>query len=134
MRGHKAYDTDAIPGATGFDYTDTGLPAGVGEPSHPIDFQRFAWNLRLDALNDLLATADDVFICAITSNTVESRHLFDRVFVLQVGTEVLRQRLRERPEPAFAKDPREAQGVIAHNRVIADVYTLAQLEEAIRRS
>lgn len=124
MRGFTAFDTDSIPGATGFDYADTGLPvpAGIGEPTNPIDFQRFAWNLRLDALSDLLASADDVFICAITSNTVELRHLFDRVFVLRVDTEMLRQRLGERAGHAFGRDCIEAEGVIAHNRVIADEW------------
>jgi hypothetical protein len=41
-RGFIAYDTDAIPGVTGFDYADTGLPVprGSGEITHPIDFAR----------------------------------------------------------------------------------------------
>jgi broad-specificity NMP kinase len=123
-RGYAAYDTDSVPGATGFDYADSGLPvpAGTCEIRHPIDFQRFAWNWRLEILTDLLVSADDVFICAITSNTVEMRHLFDRVFVLRVETDVLRQRLCERTDNSFGKVPREAEAVIAHNRVIADEW------------
>jgi dephospho-CoA kinase len=121
-RGFAAYDTDAMPDVTGFDYADTGLPVGPGEIEHPIDFRRFSWNWRLDRLGELLASADEVFICAITSNTVEERHLFDRVFVLVPDRETLARRLRERTNNSFGKDSREAEPVLAHNDVIADEW------------
>jgi broad-specificity NMP kinase len=120
-RGIVAYDTDSMPDVTGFDYADTGLPVppGSGEISHPIDFRRFAWNWRVDALRELLASADDVFVCAITSNTVELRHLFDLVFVLHLERATLARRLRERTDNDFGKDTREAADVLRHNDVIA---------------
>jgi hypothetical protein len=68
-----------MEGVAGFDYAETGLPVGPGEIEHPIDFRRFSWNWRLDRLLQLLESTDDVFICAITSNTVELAHLFDRI-------------------------------------------------------
>jgi dephospho-CoA kinase len=121
-RGFTAYDTDSMPDVTGFDYADTGLPVGPGEIEHPIDFSRFSWNWRLERLNELLASADDVFICAITSNTVEQLHLFDRIFVLVLDRETLARRLRERTNNTFGKDPREAEPVLAHNDMIADEW------------
>ena len=92
-RGFVAYDTDSMPEVTGFDSLETGEPVGWDAINHPIDFRRVAWNWRLDKLQELLASADDVFVCAITSNTVELSHLFDKVFVLVPDRETLARRL-----------------------------------------
>jgi hypothetical protein len=121
-RGFAAYDTDAMEGVTGFDYADTGLPVGPGEIEHPFDLRRISWNWRLDRLLELLESADDVFICAITSNTVELAHLFDRVFVLVPDRETLAERLRTRTTNTFGKHPAEAEPVLNHNDVIADEW------------
>lgn len=118
-RGFVAYDTDAMPEVTGFDSLETGEQVTWEEIEHPVDFRRVAWNWRLDKLQELLASADDVFVCAITSNTVELAHLFDRVFVLVPDRETLARRLRERTNNDFGKDPVEARAVLAHNDVIA---------------
>jgi broad-specificity NMP kinase len=121
-RGFTAYDTDAMPEVTGFDYAETGLPVAPGEIQHPIDFGRYSWNWRLDRLQELLESDDDVFICAITSNTVELAHLFDCVFVLVPDRETLAERLRTRRNNAFGKHPDEAEPVLAHNDVIAEEW------------
>jgi broad-specificity NMP kinase len=121
-RGFVAYDTDAMPNVTGFDDAETGLPAGGEDVRHPIDFRRVAWNWRLEALLGLLASADDVFICAITSNTVELAHLFDRVFVLVPDRETMARRLRDRTDNSFGKHPAESDAVLAHNDVIAEEW------------
>ena len=121
-RGFTAYDTDAMPEVTGFDYADTGLPVGPGEIRHPIDFGRFSWNWRLDRLLELLASDEDVFVCAITSNTVELAHLFDRAFVLVPDRATLAERLRTRTNNTFGKDQAESEPVLAHNDVIADEW------------
>jgi broad-specificity NMP kinase len=118
-RGFVAYDTDAMPEATGFDDVATGKPTTWEEIDHPIDFSRVAWNWRVPELQRLLASAEDVFICAITSNTVELAHLFDSVFVLVPDRATLARRLRERTNNSFGKDPAEAEPVLAHNDVIA---------------
>lgn len=121
-RGFAAFDTDAMPEVTGFDYADTGLPVGPGEIQHPIDFARFSWNWRLEPLLELLGADEDVFICAITSNTVELAHLFDRVFVLVPDRATLARRLQARTNNSFGKDPAEAEPVLAHNDVIAEEW------------
>jgi hypothetical protein len=121
-QGFAAYDTDAMEGVTGFDYADTGLPVGPGEIEHPIDFSRFSWNWRVDRLLELLESAGDVFICAITSNAVELAQLFDRVFVLVPDRETLAYRLRTRTNNTFGKHPAEAEGVLNHNDVIGDEW------------
>ena len=59
-----------------------------------------------------------MFVCAITSNTIELRHLFDRVFVLTLDEETLAERLRQRTTNTFGKDPAEAAGILRHNAVI----------------
>jgi broad-specificity NMP kinase len=118
-RGLTAYDTDAMPEVTGFDDVETGLPAARESMQHPIDFRRVSWNWRLDALDALLSSDDDVFVCAITSNTVEQAHLFDRVFVLVPDRETLAKRLRERTGNSFGKHPAESEPVLDHNDVIA---------------
>jgi broad-specificity NMP kinase len=122
-RGFVAYDTDGMPHVTGFDSLETGKPVGWDEIDHPIDFRRVAWNWRLEKLQELLASADDVFVCAITSNTVELAHLFDKVFVLVPDRETLARRLRERTNNTFGKDPVEAEAVLDHNDVIADEWS-----------
>jgi len=71
-RGYVAYDTDEVPGASSFEEIATGRAIGFAEVSHPIDFRRFAWNWQLDALHELLESADDVFICAARSNDIWS--------------------------------------------------------------
>jgi broad-specificity NMP kinase len=121
-RGFVAYDTDEMPGVTGFDSVESGEEVAWEEIGHPVDFRRVAWNWRLDKLQELLGSADDVFICAITSNTVELAHLFDRVYVLVPDRETLARRLRERTNNNFGKDPAEADPVLAHNDVIADEW------------
>jgi len=121
-RGFVAYDTDEIPGVTGFDSLETGEQVTWEEIGHPIDFSRVAWNWRLDKLQGLLGSADDVFVCAITSNTLEFARLFDRVFVLVPDRETLARRLRERTNNTFGKDPAEAEPVLAHNDVIAEEW------------
>jgi gluconate kinase len=121
-RGFVAYDTDSMPDVTGFDSLETGEPVTWEELGHPLDFQRVAWNWRLDRLRELLESSDDVFVCAITSNAVENRHLFDRAFVLVPDRETLARRLRERTNNAFGKHPAEAEPVLAHNDVIADEW------------
>jgi broad-specificity NMP kinase len=120
-RGFTAYDTDSMREVTGFDSV-SGEPLSLEDIRHPVDFGRVAWNWRLDELEKLLESADDVFICAITSNTVENLHLFDRAFVLVTDRETLARRLRERTNNTFGKDPAEAEPVLAHNDVIADEW------------
>jgi hypothetical protein len=63
-----------------------------------------------------------VFICAITSNTVELAHLFDRILVLVPDRATLAERLRDRTDNPFGKHPAEAAPVLAHNDVIADEW------------
>lgn len=121
-RGFAAYDTDSMPEVTGFDRVGTGEPVPWSEISHPIDFKRVAWNWRRPELERLLASADDVFVCAITANVYELAHLFDRIFVLVPDRETLAHRLRERTTNTFGKDPREAAGVLSHNEVIASQW------------
>ena len=70
----------------------------------------------------LLASAEDVFICAITSNTVSLRHLFDVVYVLTLDGETLLGRLRTRTDHDFGKDPDEAAAVLRHNAVIGNEW------------
>jgi broad-specificity NMP kinase len=121
-RGFVAYDTDEMPGVTGHDSLETGQPVAWEDIDHPVDFSRVAWNWRLDKLQELLASADDVFVCAITSNTVELAHIFDRVFVLVPDRETLARRLRDRTNNTFGKHPAEAEPVLAHNDVIAEEW------------
>ena len=123
-RGYVAYDTDSMPAVTWFDHVATGEPVAEGsrEITHPIDFDRFAWNWRPEALRALLESAEDVFVYAITSNTVELRHHFDTVFVLELDEQTLAERLRTRTDHDFGKHPAEAAAVLRHNRVIADEW------------
>ncbi len=122
QRGFPAFDTDAMPEVTGFDHADTGQPVGPGEIEHPIDFSRFSWNWRLGPLRELLASDEEVFICAITSNTMELMHLFDRVVVLVPSRATLTRRLQARTSNTFGKHPAEAEPVLAHNDVIAEEW------------
>jgi AAA domain len=104
-RGYAAYDAD-----------DDGF-------SEPRENGRWGW--RLDAVSELLATADDrlLFFAGCSEEQIELT--FDYRVVLTAPTIVLIGRLRTRTSNSYGRDPQE------RTQVLAD---LADVEPLLRRS
>lgn len=104
-RGHAAYDAD-----------DDGF-------SEPRENGRWGW--RLDAVSELLATADDrlLFFAGCSEEQIELP--FDYRVLLTAPTIVLIGRLRTRTSNSYGRDPQE------RAQVLAD---LAEVEPLLRRS
>jgi AAA domain len=104
-RGYAAYDAD-----------DDGF-------SEPRENGRWGW--RLDAVSELLATADDrlLFFAGCSEEQIELT--FDYRVLLTAPTIVLIGRLRTRTSNSYGRDPQE------RTQVLAD---LADVEPLLRRS
>lgn len=120
-RGYRAYDTDNMPEITGYYYAKTGKPLATKPPS-PRDFNKHVWNWRLPALKKLIDVDEDVFIGAITANTVDNLYLFDLTFVLHASTETVKHRLKTRTTNDFAKHPEELRGVLESHEGSEDFW------------
>lgn len=110
-RGYKAYDTDDMPEITGYYDIATGERITYRLPS-PRDQTKHAWNWQIPALKKLIDTDGDVFIGAITANTVGNLDLFDLKFALHASAETVKHRLKTRTTNDFAKHPEELRGVL----------------------
>ncbi len=92
-RGYTAYDTDDMPGvhrvedASG---TPTSFPEGY------IDWGKYRWNWQRPAVEELLASDENVFLGAYPSNWADFIEDFDTVIALTVGPEAHEHRLRTR--------------------------------------
>lgn len=103
-RGYTAYSTDEIPEATQLEDLRTG--EFIQKSGQPIDFSRYGWNWQEEGLKKLLASADDVFIGASVSNLHTFCGLFDKIFVLTLQEDILRQRLATRSkDDDYGKHP-----------------------------
>ena len=110
-RGYKAYNTDNYREITWFDDLQTGKPL-KNKPPATFDPTRHGWNWRLPALKKLLNSAKNVFVSGVTSNTIENLDLFDKVFVLHIGLDTLKDRLTDRANNDFGKHPDELREVL----------------------
>jgi dephospho-CoA kinase len=104
-RGHAAYDTDNLPGLSHHVYKD-GTPVDLSK-SHIEDKSELEWVWDKAKLTELLNSADEVFICAITSKQHEFYDHFDKIFVLTIDEATLKHRLLTRTTNDFGKHPNE---------------------------
>jgi broad-specificity NMP kinase len=90
-RGYIAYNTDNIPGITRLE--DKATREEVTWPEGQVDWKRYAWNWQEKELKQLLKSDDTIFVGAVVGNQEEFYPLFNKVFVLMIDPETLRQRL-----------------------------------------
>jgi hypothetical protein len=113
-RGYTIYDTDGMADITSFYDVRSGAKLREHPPS-PIDFSRYAWRWDVKALKRLLHKNQPVFVVAITANTADNLHLFDKVFVLNPDVETLRHRILARTNNSFGKHPDELARTLKHH-------------------
>ena len=104
-RGYTAYNTDAIPGLSHHVHKD-GTPVDLSK-GHIEDKSELDWVWDRAKLIKLLHSADQVFICAITSRQHEYYGQFDKIFVLDIDKATLKHRLLTRTTNDFGKHPNE---------------------------
>lgn len=92
-RSFTAYNTDDIPDSTKLQDKITGET--IKWPEGPVDWTRYAWNWQEGKINELLSSDEHVFIGAIVSNQYDFYDKFDRIFVLTVNKENIKNRLME---------------------------------------
>ncbi|MDB5178391.1 MAG: hypothetical protein JWN01_334 [Patescibacteria group bacterium] len=114
QRGYTAYDTDNIAGATQFEYRRTGRP--VARPASPIDWGIYEWSWQEAKINELLASADTVFLGAVVGNQEKFYPLFDRIFVLTLDEATLSHRLITRTGNDYGKHPDDLQHILSRRQ------------------
>ena len=104
-RGYAAYNTDDIPGLSHHIHKD-GTPVDLTK-GHIEDKSELEWVWNKTKLTELLRSAGQVFICAITSRQHEFYDQFDKIFVLTIDEPTLKHRLLTRTTNDFGKHPNE---------------------------
>lgn len=104
-RGYAAYNTDDMPGLSHHAHKD-GTPVDLSK-GHIEDKSELEWVWNKTKLKELLHSADQVFICAITSTQHEFYDQFDKIFVLTIDEATLKHRLLTRTTNDFGKHPNE---------------------------
>jgi broad-specificity NMP kinase len=89
--GYSAYNTDELPEATKLQDKITGEV--IAWPIGEVDWNKYAWNWQRPEIERLLAADENVFLGAVVSNQSDFYPTFDKIFVLTVSSNTLRQRL-----------------------------------------
>ncbi len=104
-RGYAAYDTDNLPELNHYTHKD-GTPVDFSK-GHVEDQSEIESVWDKAKLKELLRSADQVFICAVTSRQHEFYDQFDKIFVLTIDETTLKHRLLTRTTNDFGKHPNE---------------------------
>lgn len=104
-QGYAAYDTDGLPGLNHYTHKD-GTPVDFNK-GHIEDQSEIESVWNRDRLAELLDSAEEVFICAVTSRQHEFYDQFDKIFVLTIDEDTLKHRLLTRTTNSFGKHPNE---------------------------
>jgi shikimate kinase len=135
-RGYKAIDTDYDGWSERVDAPASSGPTGLGEGTD--------WLWREDRIARLLATddADVVFISGGAANQGKFYAQFDHIVLLSAPVSVMKERLANRTNNPYGKDPDELARALALKetiepvlRRIADVEidTSVPLEQVVER-
>lgn len=118
LLSNKGYETIEID--KGFaDWVDkeTGQKVKYNPEGGKAWLEKHDWKLNWAKLNKRLDNSSaPVFICGITSDTLENLHLFDKIFLLEFqNNEQIRERLLNR-DHTFGKHPDEVGDVLGWYR------------------
>jgi len=109
-RGFTAYNTDDLPDSTKLQNKET--DEVVPWPEGVVDWTKYSWNWQKPEIEKLLASDKTVFIGAVTSNQSDFYAMFDKVFLITVDSDTLRQRL-EKHEHASHHQPGEIERIVS---------------------
>jgi broad-specificity NMP kinase len=122
--GRSAVDTD-WEGYSHWVHRTTG--EAVVDPPYPVPpgwLQEFAWQIRVELVQSLAATANSgiTFLCGSAENEVDVWQYFDQVVCLVIDDETLRHRLATRTTNEFGKHPDQLEAAVQANAVTEDQY------------
>ena len=103
-RGLPAFDGDKVPGLAAWVDAATGKHVQV-DYSKPINRHTTLWKWDSGILHALLASNNDIFLCGSADNDLDFVGLFDKVFVLTLPPNVQRQRILDRTDHDYGKQP-----------------------------
>jgi broad-specificity NMP kinase len=128
-RGYKSYDTDNLPGFHYF--IDRETKQRIDKPSNaPSNWNlNHDWVWNPDKIEKALNQDGDVFICAITPSQIPYYSKFNKIFILTLDEQTLRQRLKTRTTNYFGKNPEELNHVLENYEKFRD--SLAKNHNAI---
>lgn len=134
-KGHRAIDADW----EGYNYwVDRTTGEVVVDPPYPAPprwLERFAWEISIEAVESLAATAlGATFLCGYAENESDVLSHFDEIVCLVIDDETLRHRLSARATNAFGKHPDELAIAVARNQAMKAEYRKkgARLVDATR--
>lgn len=110
--GYTAFNTDDIQGCTYLQHKTTGQT--IDWPDGPVDWASYAWNWQRPVITKLLTQSTNVFVGAIVSNQQDFYADFDKIIVLTVSAETLRDRL-SRHEHASHHLPGEIDRIVSNH-------------------
>lgn len=111
-RGFNSFDGDKVSGLSRWESIETGEPVSV-DPTGFVNYENVAWNWDHTALKELLHEHDNIFLCGSSSNQLNFHDLFDKVFVLVVNPEIQRERILNRLDNDYGKNPRLLEQILS---------------------
>ena len=128
-RGYTAYDTDKDSIAFFYNNT-TGEAVTEHVPSvdrTPTWREQHSFKAKRETIERLRKEAEQktVFLCGVTSNDADELwDIFDTVFALVITDEhILRERILNRTEDGYGKNPHEFAALLKWQKTAADDYT-----------
>jgi dephospho-CoA kinase len=90
-------------------------------------FDYHEWRIYHDAFRKLKleAVSKNIVICGVAEADTEIVNLFDKVFYLKLDDQVLKQRISDRTENDYGKNPKELEVILNRKRKLDQRYSSA---------
>ena len=111
--GCTSFDGEKVPELVRLEIKATGEPAEW--PTGFVDWNYYAWNIKREPLEALLAKDENVFVGLSGTNLTTFFPLFDKIIALSVKDEILGERLRARKTHEFGQIEADVQRTMAIN-------------------
>jgi len=117
-RGYNAQNMDYLPGLCSW----VNLATGLSEPDFQItsaaDWEgKYDWQWNRQKLAEFLAEDGTTFYCGSAGNQDQFFNLFDKVFLLKMNPELIRERiLNNEREHDYGKMPGEVEAIIGYHQ------------------
>ncbi len=117
-RGLPAFDGDKVPGLA--DWTDVRGNRVYVDYSKPINRGTTLWTWDPKVLIKLLTTTGDIYLCGSADNDLDLLELFDEAVALTLPPNVQRQRILNRIEHDYGKQPGMVTQILAEQQQFVD--------------
>ena len=105
--GLKAIDVDEIPNLARWQDRETGVPANWSPNASQEWHQSNHWIISEDHLRELLSDNDLRVVAGLAANQTDLIHLFDVSVLLQCSENTFLQRIMDRTDNRYGKEPSE---------------------------